>query len=213
MISLQKLLGKDQRFFDLLEASAEEAKSSASLLSGLVKKTQEQLSPNQLEDFVISRRKDKRITQEITEQLCRTFITPFEREDIEALSNSLYKIPKTVMKISERILICPSELRGQETFQKQVLLLEHATDVVSQMVKELRRGTNLEKIQELNSRLQYVEGEADKLVLQMLRSLYTGQVDAKQVILLKDLYELLERAIDRCRDAGNVVLQVVLKNS
>ena len=54
-----------------------------------------------------SRRKDKQITQELTEQLCKTFITPLEREDIQALAAALYKIPKTVEKIGERILIYP----------------------------------------------------------------------------------------------------------
>jgi uncharacterized protein Yka (UPF0111/DUF47 family) len=46
-----------------------------------------------------------------------------------------------------------------------------------------------------------------------LRDLYQGNYDPKHIIFLRDLYELLEKVIDRCRDAGNVVLQVVLKNT
>src|SRR5439155_1079405 len=109
MFSLQKMLGKEDKFFDLLEASAEEAHSSVQLLNELIK------SPGQarlLEEFAHTRRKDKRITEEITEELCKTFVTPLEREDIEALSSALYKIPKTVEKFGERFSICTHQLQG-----------------------------------------------------------------------------------------------------
>jgi hypothetical protein len=65
----------------------------------------------------------------------------------------------------------------------------------------------------MNSRLQSIEGEADKLELDLLRELYQGDYAPKQIIFLRDLYELLEKVIDRCRDAGNIILQVVLKYS
>jgi uncharacterized protein Yka (UPF0111/DUF47 family) len=65
----------------------------------------------------------------------------------------------------------------------------------------------------MNDRLQYVEGEADKLMNELLRDLYSGQFDALRAIVLRDLYELMEKVIDRCRDVGNVVMHIVLKNS
>ena len=66
---------------------------------------------------------------------------------------------------------------------------------------------------EKNARLQTIEGEADKLELDLLRDLYQGNYDPKQIIFLRDIYELLEKVVDRCRDAGNIILQVVLKYS
>jgi uncharacterized protein Yka (UPF0111/DUF47 family) len=66
---------------------------------------------------------------------------------------------------------------------------------------------------EMNAKLQTLEGEADELELQLLRDLYHGNYDPKHIIFLRDLYDLLEKVIDRCRDAGNVVLQTVLKYS
>jgi uncharacterized protein Yka (UPF0111/DUF47 family) len=65
----------------------------------------------------------------------------------------------------------------------------------------------------MNARLQTIEGDADKLELELLHDLYHGNYDTKHVIFLRDLYDLLEKVIDRCRDAGNVILQVVLKHS
>ena len=212
MFSLKKLLGHDEKFFDLLEASAQQADSSVHHLVDLLAKLEQHASPESLENFVQSRRKDKEITQELTEQLCKTFITPLEREDIQALSTALYKIPKTVEKIGERVLICPDDLHGRN-FSKHLQLLDQAAEAVLAMVKELRKGTDAATAREMNSRLQTIEGDADKLELEMLRELYHSDYDGKQILFLRDLYELLEKVIDRCRDAGNVILQIVLKYS
>lgn len=210
MFSIRKFLGHDEKFFDLLEASAQQADNSVHHLVALLAKLEHHDSRQSLEEFVESRRKDKQITQELTEHLCKTFITPLEREDIQALAAALYKIPKTVEKIGERILIFPGELHARN-FQKHVQLLDKAAEEVLAMVKELRKGTDAATARERNARLQMIEGEADKLELELLRDLYHGDYDPKQIIFLRDLYNLLEKVIDRCRDAGNIILQVVLK--
>ena len=212
MFSIQKLLGHDEKFFDLLEASAQQADASVHHLVALLGKLEHHDSPQSLEEFVHRRRKDKQITQELTEQLCKTFITPLEREDIQALATALYKIPKTVEKIGERILICPGDLQARN-FRKHLELLDQAAEAVLAMVKELRKGIDAASAREKNARLQTIEGDADKLELELLRELFNGDYDAKQIIFLRDIYELLEKVIDRCRDAGNIILQVVLKYS
>jgi uncharacterized protein len=209
MFSLQRLLGKEDKFFDLLEASAQEGCASVQALKKLVVNPTQ---ANALDDFALSRRKDKAITAEISEALCTTFVTALEREDIEALSIALYKIPKTIEKIGERIEIAPQHLKGID-ISRQLDMLEKATETVLVMLKELRGGVKLERMKDINDRLQHVEGQADKLVLELLKELYSGKVSDVQVVFLKDLYELLEKVTDRCRDAGNVITQIVLKNS
>ena len=212
MISIGRFLGHDQKFYDLLDASAKQADTSVHHLVDLLAKIDNKDSFRDLEAFAQSRREDKRITQELTEELTKTFITPFEREDIQALAASLYKIPKTVEKIGERMMISPQDL-PIPSFAKQVHLLDQAAEAVLAMVKQLRKGMNLGTAREMNAKLQTIEGEADELELELLRDLYQGNYDPKHIIFLRDLYELLEKVIDRCRDAGNVVLQVVLKNT
>lgn len=165
-----------------------------------------------LDDLVLARRKEKKIAEQISEELVNTFITGLEREDIEALSHALYKIPKSAEKFAERFNLATGLLQGMH-FTRQAEMMEKATEIVVAMVKQLRDLKDLEKVKELNDRLQYVEGEADKLMIDLLGELYSGRHDALKVVVLKDLYELMEKVIDRCRDAGNVVVQVVLKNS
>lgn len=210
MFSISKFLGHDEIFFDLLEASALQADRSVHQLIDLLEKLERKDSTHDLAGFAASRREDKRITQQLTEELSKTFITPLEREDIQALAAALYKIPKTVEKIGERILICPGDLEGR-SFRKQVELLDQAAEAVLAMVKHLRKGTDIRSAREMNARLQVIEGEADALELELLRDLFQGDYDTKHVIFLRDLYDLLEKVIDRCRDAGNIILQIVLK--
>lgn len=209
MFSLQKLFGKDDKFFTLMEGSAEESRNSILSIIELVKCAEEKRS---LTAFIEARREDKRLTRELTEHLCKTFVTPLEREDIEALSHSLYKIPKTAEKFGERLLLAPMHVRGLE-IKKQLGMLEKAADIVVLMVKELRKGVDIEKVQSQNEQLQEIEGEADKLMLESLRELYNGDHSALHVVVHKDLFELLEKVFDRCRDVGNIVFQIVLKHS
>ncbi|MDQ6655734.1 MAG: DUF47 family protein [Verrucomicrobiota bacterium] len=212
MFSIRKFLGNDEQFFDLLEGSAQQAEMSVHELVALLGRVERDDSPQSLDAFVHSRRKDKEITQQLTEQLVKTFITPLEREDIQALAAALYKIPKTVEKIGERILIAPKELHGH-SFAQQVALLDKAAEVVVSMVKDLRKGVDLAVTREKNNRLQTIEGDADALEVELLKDLYGGEYEARQLMFLRDLSDLLEKVIDRCRDAGNVILEIVLKYS
>ncbi len=209
MFSLQRLLGKEDKFFDLLEASAQESRTSVQALIRFMKNPDELKT---LDEFVVSRRKEKRINDEISEALCTTFVTALEREDIEALSVALYKIPKTMEKIGERILLAPQLFKGVD-LTRQVVMLEKSTDTLVTMIKELRRGVQLERIRELNDNLQILEGQGDNLIIEELRNLYKSEHNGTKVVFLKDLFELIEKVFDRCRDAGNVINHIVLKNS
>jgi uncharacterized protein Yka (UPF0111/DUF47 family) len=211
MISLQKFFGKDDKFFALLEASAEEARRSVQVLNRVLSTPKQAPS---LEEFHRTKEADKQITEQIREALVTTFVSQLEREDIEVLSAALYKIPKTVEKIAERFIISPAVVKDAD-FGKHVALLDAATQRVVELVKLLRQlgAGQLDQAKAINSRLQQVEGEADNVILEMLKDLYSGRHEPTKVMAMKDLYELLEKVIDRCRDAGNVVTHIVLKNS
>lgn len=209
MSVLRRLFGHDDKFFGLLESSAEEARNSVQLLVEMLGRPKDEAT---LDGFIQTRRKDKQITEQITEELCKTFVTPLEREDIEALSTALYKIPKTVEKFSEKFLLCRAHIRGVE-FSRQIKILEQTTSTVAEMTKSLRKRPDLETMKAHNDQLHHLEGEADKLMLELIKDLYCGKHDALKVVVVLDLYETLERVVDRCRDAGNVIFQVVLKSS
>jgi uncharacterized protein Yka (UPF0111/DUF47 family) len=209
MFSLQQLFGKGDKFHELLEAAATESHESVRLVIQLMKAPRD---TRKFDDLVLARRKEKKISEQISEELVKTFVTGLEREDIEALARGLYKIPKSAEKLAERFMMAGKHLEGID-FSQQADMMEKAADAVHKMIPQLYAMEDLEKIKALNDRLQYVEGEADKFMNDLLRDLYSGKYDALRAMVLRDLYELIEKVVDRCRDVGNVVMHIVLKNS
>lgn len=209
MFSLQQLFSKADRFQSLLEASAADALESARILLRMLKAP---VQPKDLEDLVLVRRRQKKTVEEIGQELVNTFVTGLEREDIEAISRSLYKITKAVEKFAERYALVASNLKNVD-FSKQAELMDRSMEVVVEMIAQLRNPQHLQEVKQRNDRLQYLEGEADKLMVSLLNELYQGRFEPLQALIVKDLYELIEKVIDRCRDTGNAVVQVVLKNS
>ena len=134
-----------------------------------------------------------------------------EREDIESLGNALYRIPKTVEKFAERYALAGERIHGVDFVQRARMLVD-AAEVVVKMVSELRK-MQLESMKSLSDRLRAIEVEADRLMLELYRELYAGKYDPIQTFMVHDFYEILEKAIDRCREAGVVAYQIVLKNS
>lgn len=209
MISFQRLLGREDEFFGLLEASAQQACHSVEALKRVLSK--HDLSPT-MHEFADARSKDKKITEEISERLVTTFVTPMEREDIESLAEALYKIPKIVEKFAERYSIVADKVKDVD-FSKQVSLMESAVHLVLRMVQAMRAGRDLGGIKTLQNQLQATEAEADDVLLMLEKEFYQPGYPALKAVILKDLFSLNERVVDRCRDAGNVVSHVLLKNA
>src|SRR4051812_12240632 len=209
MFSLQTIFGKGDKFYSLLEASADAARQSTRAL--IVMLNQKSSAPS-LEDFRLARRREKEVMAQISQALVNTFVTALEREDIEALSAALYKIPKTVEKFAERYALFSAQLMDVD-YASRAAMLEKAAGVIVEMVGQLRLGMKLGDMKALNDRMQAIESEADRLILELYKDLFATERDASRLILRKDLFELLEKAIDRCRDAGNVIYAIVLKNS
>lgn len=209
MFSVQKFFSQDSKFFDLLEASADETRELVRLLVDLLK---DRTHSHPLDEFAVARGKDKRITDQISQELVNTFVTGLEREDIEMVSYALYRICKTIEKFAERFNITPQRLVDVD-FSQQVTLVQRATETLSEMVRQLRKMPPLERIKEMNDRMQTIESEADDVILQLLGEVYGGKYEPIQAMMVRDLHDLLEKVIDRCRDAANAISHIVLKNS
>ena len=209
MFSIQQLFSKGDRFQELLEAAAQESHESVRLVIELIKSPR---NTQNLDDLVLARRKEKKISEQISNELVKTFITGLEREDIEALARALFRIPKAAEKLAERLVLAGSHLDGVD-FSKQADMMAKATDAILGLIRQLRDMKDLERFKTFNDRLQLVEVEADKFMNEMLRELYSGKHEPLRAMVIRDIYELMEKVVDRCHDAGNVVMHIVLKNS
>lgn len=208
MFSLQTIFGSGQQFYSLLDEAAAAAHESAKALHSMMKTTDRQPA---LDAFKLARTRERAASDKIGRALVDSFITPIEREDIEALGSALYKIPKQIEKFADRYSLAIQHLDGID-FAPRAAMLEQAAGVVVEMVHELKH-LNIDRMTVLNDKLRALENEADRLMLELYRDIYSGKLDGQQMFLLKEFFEILEKAIDRCREAGVVAYQIVLKNS
>jgi len=208
MFSLQTIFGSGQQFYTLLDEAAQAAHDSTKALHTMMKATDRQPA---LDAFKLARLRERAASDKIGKALVDSFITPIEREDIEALGSALYKIPKQVEKFADRYSLAIQHLDGID-FAPRAAMLEQAASVVVGMVHEIKK-MNIDRMTSLNEKLRAIENEADRLMLELYRDIYSGRLDHLQMFLLKEFFEILEKAIDRCREAGVVAYQIVLKNS
>ena len=208
MFSLQTIFGQGKQFYSLLNDAADAAHDSTKALHEMLKAPERTQS---LDAFKLARQRERVASDKISQALVDSFITPIEREDIEALGSALYKIPKQVERFADRYSLARHRLDGID-FAPRASMLEQAAGVVVEMVKELPH-LRLEPMKALNDRLRVLEAEADRLILELHRDIYSGRLDAGEMFLLKEFFEILEKAIDRCREAGVVAYQIALKNS
>ncbi|SJZ74564.1 DUF47 domain-containing protein [Novilysobacter spongiicola] len=208
MFSLQTMFGQGNQFYALLEEAAVAAHDSTRALHEMLKGSERQPA---LDAFRLARQRERDASAQISQELVDSFITPIEREDIEALGSALYKIPKQVEKFADRYSLAIQHLEHID-FAPRAAMLEQASSVVVEMVRLLPR-MKLEPMKALSDKLRALENEADRLMLELYRDIYSGKLDPLQMFLLKEFFEILEKAIDRCREAGVVAYEIVLKNS
>lgn len=209
MFSLQRFFGKEKTFLGLLEEAAMESYSCALALRDFIAVPSDE---NALQRLHAARQNNKKCCEQINEMLVKTFVTALEREDIDALATALYKLPKPVIKFAERYNMARQYIDDVD-FKEQAETVCQAGEIVVSIVKEIGKSNNLEFVRTLNSRIKQVETEADALEHRLLHKLFSERINALKAIMIKDLHSMLEKAVDRSRDVGNIVTHVVLKNS
>jgi hypothetical protein len=170
MFSLQTIFGQGKQFYALLDEAAVAAHDSTKALYEMLKAPER--TPG-LEAFKLARQRERVASDKISQALVDSFITPIEREDIESLASALYKIPKQVERFADRYALARHRLDGID-FAPRAAMLEQAAGVVVEMVHELRE-MRLDQMKQLNDRLRVLEAEADRLILELHRDIYSGR--------------------------------------
>ena len=214
MLSLKVLFSQEGELYDLLEGSAREAQRSVELLDRYLRARTGIIGPLlNLDDIARARRNNRERARRITAMLAQTGATlPFGGEEIEALSYALHGITELSERLVERLSVYPRSL-PDEIFQRQSTLLKDAVKAVGLMVRQLREQWNLETIQASQDRIQAAEDDVDGVLLTVLQELNREAYDLRELVILKQVHETIEEAIDRCRDAGNAVQRIVLAHA
>ena len=154
----------------------------------------------------------KKTIEQLTDAVCRTFVTPFDREDLQAFAFYLYRILKITDKINQRFSYRPIE--GQ-LYTKQLEVItqqsKHMVSLVQQMTKSLNTRGVKEKVQLISDLEHIADGDYhDKLAYIYSAAPYA---DPRDFVLTKDLLQHFDKVADTYRDAANLALQIVLKHS
>jgi uncharacterized protein Yka (UPF0111/DUF47 family) len=210
MFSIQQFFSKGDRFQELFEAAANESRESVRLAVELAG------APNnddaRMQALILARRREKEISDKISSLLMSSFVTGLEREDIEGLARGLFRIPKAALKLGERLHLTRPHLTGCD-FSRQLAMMTEATEAVCGLIKQLRAMKDIDRIKSFNDRLQVVELQSDKFMNELLGEIYAGKYEPIRAMAIRDVGELMEKVVDRCHDAGNTVMYIILKNS
>jgi hypothetical protein len=145
------------------------------------------------------------------DRLDRTFITPFDREDIHELVGGLDDIIDGIDALAKRFPLF-HVTSMESTFVLQADVLVQATIAVSEAVHRLRKSRKLSELSDKLIEIHHKESVGDDNHHAALSRLFSGEVEALDVLKWKELYDYIEDAIDGCEDVGNTLERIVLKN-
>jgi uncharacterized protein Yka (UPF0111/DUF47 family) len=201
------LVPREQRFYDLFEQQAAILVSAGVLLKEALD-DMGNLPARRREIKDLEHQGDK-ITYETVRTLNETFVTPFDHEDISALAAGLDDILDYMEEIADTV-----NLYGIATIPRPASeladLLAQAVAQLEQAVGKLRSG---KKDGEHAIEVHRLEDVGDSTSRRAIAELFQGRHDPLEVIKLKDLYTLLEDALDRCEDMANVIENIAIKNA
>jgi len=150
------------------------------------------------------------LTHEIFIELGKNFITPFDREDIHALASSLDDIADHIYASAKKINFYKVDPNDQGILKMADAILA-AVLAVNSAVKELRNLKNTQKIVECIIKINSVENQADDIFDLSIEKLFNSDIDAKDLIKKREIYQIMEVATDKCEDVGNVIESIVVK--
>ena len=203
-----RLLPKEDKYFDQFNRLASNIHGSAQLLQKLFSDFGNRATyANQIKELETT---CDDITHSIIKQLNQTFITPFDREDIHALASVLDDVIDDIEYIAQRVILYRLDAPTEDATKM--------TEVLTRMTASLETAVNaLEKngdaVLKECAGLHALETEGDNYHHDAVARLFSQETNPIQIIKLKELYEKMERALDKCEDVSNVLETIVLKNA
>lgn len=207
---LKSLMPKQYGFFDLFERHAQTALEGTKVFAKAVEEW-----PNSADDLnrvaEIEHECDN-IAHMTIDLLHRTFITPFDRDQILKMVSILDDIIDLVHAAAQRMRLFELKTITPELREMVGVLLE-SQERVNKMVCFLRNRDNENKAHEISKEIHSLENKGDRLFREGLASLFRSDMNVITVIKLKEIYETVEEGIDSCEDATNMIDGILLELS
>jgi predicted phosphate transport protein (TIGR00153 family) len=199
---------REQVFFPLFEESAHNMVKAAQCLKELVDSWQD--VEQKVNEITELEHQGDLVTHKIMAQLHRTFVTPFDREDIAQLTHTMDDITDFIHAASDAMLLYKVDRPGRRAKELADIIVQGATEIEKAMPKLRRRG-ELKKILKRCVELNRLENAADRVYRSAIAELFSDSTDMAHVIKWREIYEHMESATDRCEDVANVLEGVAIK--
>ncbi|MFH1647803.1 MAG: DUF47 family protein [Chloroflexota bacterium] len=201
---------KEQKFSVLFEESASNIVKASRALKEMVDTWQ--FVDSRVAEITELEHRGDTITHQILSLLHRTFVTPFDREDIALLAHTLDDIVDFVHSAADAMFIYKVHSPTDRAKELADIIVQGAVEVES-AVKGLRRRSELKRILEKCVEINRLENMADRVYRAAIAELFENTQDMAEVIKWREIYEHMESATDRCEDVANVLEGVALKHA
>lgn len=202
-----KIIPREEKFFELFKAIAANIDEAAIQTAKMLDKFD-----NVQEDSLVIRGLEHRgdeMTHNIVSELNKTFITPFDREDIHNLATTLDDVLDLVDAVANRIVLF--KLPPAIKYAKQL------ADIICLQTKELVKAlADLKKYDQVMQHcidIRRLETEGDRIYHIAIADLFENEKDAIALIKQKEILETLEQAIDKCQTVTTVLESIIVKNA
>lgn len=201
---LKQLVPKEEKYFD-------DFKEMISHISEMAKYTNQFFSSEVIDQSLLLKIKPleqrcDELSSKIVKRLNKTFITPFDREDIFALVKRLSAISDNLLGATSRV----------DTFniKEKIKYTDKVSAIILQQIKELGVAIQDLKARKINEckAVNDLESEADKIYQQANKELFEEEKDAIKLIKEKEILDILEKTSDKCQSAANIILAIFIKN-
>jgi predicted phosphate transport protein (TIGR00153 family) len=203
-----RLIPRDNRFFDLFKKSSELGVLAACQLRDML------LNLPEVENYAkkvkdIEHQADE-VTHRAIELLHKTFITPLDRDDIHELITALDDVIDFIEATSQRIFLYDIRQVTPEALSLAEVCIR-SVEQITLAVEGVESLEDPDKLKQCCIEINRLENEADQLMRVGIARLFREELDFRQLIKMKELYELLETITDRCEDVANIIEGILLE--
>ncbi|MGD0129215.1 MAG: DUF47 family protein [Terriglobia bacterium] len=202
-----QLIPRDGKFYDLFNDQAKNIYEAAQKLVILFRDFND--VEKRVAEIKVAEHKGDQITRSVMTKLNQTFITPFDREDIHALSSALDDVMDLVDAAASRLIVYKVKSVTPGALQLADVILRGA-EILVKAISELKRPQTILKYCE---QLNQIEEESDRIKGECIAKLFEDSTLPIEVIKWKEIYEVLEAATDKCEDVSDVLAAVALKSA
>lgn len=204
------LIPKEEKFFELFEAQAAHNVAAAKVFRELALKWTRETAPfDRLRE--IEHEADM-TCHEIYDKLNRTFVTPFDREDIRELAGELDTVVDLIEAVGRRMYLYQID-HATDDLVRLTDILWQCTETLRKAVAEMKTPEKSRRVMDYCIEVNRLENAGDQALGVAIGKLFQGKPDPLEVMKWKEIYDTIEQAIDKCEDVAHTLETILVKQA